>query len=70
MKIGGKDCHLEKDTAMCDSFEIDCTEETSLHTYFNTLLLKFSENRISRIFIRISSKENMWNSFQLRFYNA
>ena len=23
-----KDCHLKKDTPMCDSFEIDCIEET------------------------------------------
>ena len=36
LKIGKKDCHLKKDTAMCDSFEVDCIEETSLHAYLNT----------------------------------
>ena len=30
-----KDCHLEKETVMCDSFEIDCIEEASLNAYFN-----------------------------------
>ena len=28
--------HLKKDKVMCDSFEIECIEETSLHAYFNT----------------------------------
>ena len=36
LKIGKKDYHLKKDLAMCDSFEIDCIEETSLHAYLNT----------------------------------
>ena len=40
---------------MCDSFEIDCIEETCLHAYFNTFYI-FPENRISKIFTRIRSK--------------
>ena len=63
-----KDCHLKKETAICDSFRIDYIEETSLHDMHTLIILFtrirlqgnkffFSENRISRIFTRISSKE-------------
>ena len=63
LKIGKKDCHLN--SHVC--FETDCVEETSLHAYINSFPERvpqkceqtFSENRISRIFIKISSKENI-----------
>ena len=32
-----KDCHLRKETAMCDSSKLDCIEETSLDASFNTV---------------------------------
>ena len=56
-----------------------CIEETSLmHTLilFTRSKLQgnvkgfFSENRISRVFIKISSKETIYNSFQLKLCNA
>ena len=60
-----KDCHFKKETVLCDSSEIECTEGTFLHAYF-LLEVRFkdmwknvSENWISRIFTRINSKENM-----------
>ena len=67
MKIGKKDCHFKKDTAICDSFEMNCIEGTSLHAYlicftrsrFLGNVKKISENTISRIFTSINSKENM-----------
>ena len=63
---------------MRDSFQIDCIEKPSLHAYFNNFYQKqasrtcdfFSEDRISRIFTRISSKENIQSNFQLKLCNA
>ena len=73
-----RDCHLKKETAMCDSFQIDSIEKPSLHTYFNNFYEKqasrtcdfFSEDIISRIFTRISSKENIQSNFQLKLCNS
>ena len=42
---------------MCESFKIDCIEETSTHARKCENI--FSENGISKILTRISSKENM-----------
>ena len=72
-----KDCHLKSDTAIFDSFEIFCIEETSLHAYLNTFYQKqasstcgnfFCKYRISRIFTRIISKENMQNTRSLKLW--
>ena len=64
LKTGRKDCHLKTDKVVCDSCEINCIEESSLHVYFSTFYVPwkykfFSENRIYRVFTRISSKVNM-----------
>ena len=35
-----KECHLKKDTAMCDSSEIDFLEEMSLHPLLELVIKK------------------------------
>ena len=59
MTIWKKDCHLKKDTAMCDRFEIDCIEK---HPYMHTLIL-FTRSRffgnVKIFFLKIEYLESL-----------
>ena len=51
-----KDCHLKKDTAICDTFEINCVGKISLHAY---LYLEVASRTLKKNFLNIEYQESL-----------
>ena len=56
LKTVQKDCHLKTDTVVCDSCEINCIEESSLHVYFSTFYVPWKSDFF---FLKIGYTESL-----------